>query len=188
MQKLLSSLLFLISISLTISGCATSNQISHTSLKFDSTEKLPVAINPIKIISDLKPHAIRISESTSAHIATKTNGAGFFELVQIDGKENEKFAISVMSLCDCLGFSKKGPGVTALVIDRSGNVISSMLRSNLGAVGLNGSFSPNGPHYIVLIAEETAIGKLVSRVGDSYNGFVHVTGALEGSVIVRRVQ
>ena len=173
---------------LILSGCASSNKVSHASLKFDSTEKLPASITPVEVISDLKPHAIKISESISAHIATKSNGAGFFELVQIAGEENEKFAISVMARCDCLGFRKRGPGVSALVIDQSGNIISSMLRSNLGTVGLHGSFSSNGPHYIVLIAEETAVGELVLRVGDSYNGFVDVSGALDGTVIVRRFQ
>ncbi len=89
---------------------------------------------------------------------------------------NDTFRISVMSLCQCLGFDKRILVPKTYVIDEQASPVaieSSERMDSLGSIsyGIKGKVSQTGTYYLVVAANNSSLGSGVSTEETMMDGY-----------------
>lgn len=131
---------------------------------------------------------ILISEDSSPRIQ-REGYTDYFEVVDLEGIENQRFYLELHAMCDCLGFRKWAVLSEAFLINPSGELV------DLNPTGLqsrltSGVFKESGSHKLFIIAASKYKGKKMGVVRGYYDGtntisemsvplIVHPTGTIK---------
>jgi hypothetical protein len=176
-----------------ITGCATGRVENYSKTYVTDLKDIGAKIKPLPIKTNKEntlANLVSFDGNKSPSINLNEKIKGFFEFMEIDGKANQKFTISVNSHCACVG-RKTGPGVSGYFIDESGKVIISAKRDNAGSLSFEGTYPEDKKYYLVLIADQAFVDQIVGYqhgYASGYAGLVNLGafyGATEGTMIVK---
>ena len=113
--------------------------------------------------------------------------ANKFEGVGVEGKAGERVAITVISICDCLGFRKWAVYPVAQLLKENGDLVASEKIENPKVKNLTGIFPETGRYKILVIADNTNEGKKLGDIAGYIGGLqvltipekVHPTGLMQ---------
>lgn len=164
------------------SGCASGRSENYSKIYASNLKDIGAQIKPLKIKTNKEntlSNLVTFEENKSPSINLDGKIKGLFELMEVEGKVNQKFTISVNSHCACIG-SKTGPGVSAYFIDETGKIIIPAKRNNAGSVTIEGTYPENTKYFLVLIADEAFVDQIVGQQYGYYSGRLTDFGAFYG--------
>lgn len=176
-----------------ITGCATGRSENYSKIYITDLKNIGTQIKPLQIKTNKEntlANLVTFDETNSPSINLDGKIKGLFELMEVEGRANLKFTISVNSHCACIG-SKTGPGVSAYFIDETGKVVISAKRHNAGSVSFEGIYPEDKKYYLVLIADQVFVDQIVgqqygnsTKSGNIVN-FGAFYGTTEGKMLVK---
>lgn len=178
---------------LLLSGCVSMmGNTRNKSASVDTYHDISIAVrdtSPILELSKDDFKNINIDKDASPKIF-REDRVEYFEIVELIGKENSAFSITVASLCDCLGFRKWAVLADPFMFGPDGSPVDLKKGGTLEVQTLTGSFPKSGTYKIIIIANTKYLDQKMGNINgywdysNSASGFtlpltVHPTGLVQ---------
>lgn len=169
-----------------IAGCATSPKQAYMATQkisqFSKYGEKEVVSNAEKIPLPTTIHGISFSRK-SFEIVKEDPVIDFgdykshYKLFNFKANKGETFRISIMSLCDCLGFRKFILVPNVYVADSDGNFIETKITKSTSSLSsveliLDGQAAYNGEYHLVIAANNSSPGQNVAAGQAMANGYI----------------
>ncbi|MFG0833153.1 hypothetical protein ACF8OI_06320 [Aeromonas bivalvium] len=145
--------------------------------------------SPILEISKDDFKNINIDKDVSPTII-REDRVEYFEIVELTGKENSDFSLTIASLCDCIGFRKWAVLAEPFMFGPDGSPVEMKKGGTPEAQTLTGSFPKSGAYKLLIIANTKYLDQQMGNIhgywdySNSASGFtlplrVHQTGLVQ---------